>query len=276
MFTIGCHLSISKGFYQAGLNAVSIGANTFQFFTRNPRGGKAKEIDTEDVKQLQDLMIQQRFGPLVAHGAYTMNLCSDKPATRGFAKMIFKDDLERLKHFPGTRYVFHPGSHVGQGKEQGVELIVAALNELLPEDLDNWVLLEGMSGKGSEVGGTLEELKAIIEGVKHSDHLGICLDSCHLYAAGYDVVNDLEGVIKQVDKTVGLHKLKAFHLNDSMTDFASNKDRHAVIGEGSLGLEAIENIINHSALNHLPFNLETPNELDGYKEEIKTLKALIR
>lgn len=276
MFTIGCHLSISKGFYKAGLDAVSIGANTFQFFTRNPRGGKAKEIDTQDVKKLRELMEEKAFGPLVAHGAYTMNLCSDKPATRGFAKMIFKEDLERLAYFPDVRYVFHPGSHVGQGTEQGVNLIVEALNELLPEQPKHWILLEGMSGKGSEVGGTLEELKAIIDGVTHSQRLGICLDSCHLYAAGYDVVNNLDGVIKQVNDTVGLDKLQAFHLNDSMTDFASNKDRHAVIGEGSLGLKAIENIINHPALKHLPFNLETPNELDGYKEEIKTLKSLIR
>lgn len=276
MFTIGCHLSISQGFYRAGLDAVSIGANTFQFFTRNPRGGKAKEIDTEDINKLRELMEEKAFGPLVAHGAYTMNLCSDKPATRAFAKMIFKEDLERLSHLPHARYVFHPGSHVGQGAKQGVQLIVEALNELLPEHLNHWVLLEGMSGKGSEVGGTLEELKAIIDGVTHSKRLGICLDSCHLYAAGYDVVNDSDGVIRQVNDTVGLDKLQAFHLNDSMTDFASNKDRHEVIGEGSLGLKAIENIINHPALKHLPFNLETPNELEGYKEEIKMLKGLVR
>jgi len=272
MQTIGCHLSISKGFYQAGLDAVSIGANTFQFFTRNPRGGKAKAIDEKDVKQLRALMEAHQFGPLVAHGAYTMNLCSDKPETRAFSQMIFQDDLERLKQLPEAVYVFHPGSHVGQGSEAGIAMITEALNELLTPATENWVLLEGMAGKGSEVGSTFEELKAIIEGVTSNHRLGICLDSCHLYSAGYDIVNQLDDVLNQVDRLIGLDKLQAFHLNDSLVPFGSGKDRHATIGTGSLGMEALVNIMTHPRLCHLPFNLETPNELPGHQEEIRHLK----
>lgn len=276
MLNIGCHLSISKGFYNAALDAVSIGANTFQFFTRNPRGGKAKEIDMEDINKLKELMIEHKFVPLFAHGAYTMNLASDKEETREFANMILRDDLERLKLIPNTYYVFHPGSHVGQGSEKGIEFIVNALNEAIDEDNETIVLLEGMSGKGTEIGRNMEELKAIIDGVKSNKNLGICIDSCHLYSAGYDIVNNLDGVLEEIDKIIGIDRLKAVHLNDSKVEFGSNKDRHEVIGEGTIGIDAIINIINHPLLRNLPFNLETPNELDGYKKEIEMLRREYR
>lgn len=272
MLNIGCHLSISKGYYNAALEAVSIGANTFQFFTRNPRGGKAKEIDMEDINRLKDLMNEYKFAPLFAHGAYTMNLCSDKEGTREFANMILKDDLERLKIIPNTYYVFHPGSHVGQGSERGIEFIVDALNNVIDENNDTVILLEGMSGKGTEIGRNMEELKSIIGGVKYNKNLGICIDTCHLYSAGYDIANNLDGVLKEIDKTIGINRIKAVHLNDSKVDFASNKDRHEVIGEGTIGFDAIVNVINHPLLKDLPFNLETPNELDGYKKEIEILR----
>lgn len=276
MLKIGCHMSISKGLYKAALDAISIGANTFQFFTRNPRGGKAKDLDIDELNKLRELMVENNFAPLFAHGSYTMNLASDKVQTREFAKMIFKDDLERLKLIPNTYYVFHPGSHVGQGSEKGIELIVDALNESIEENNDTIILLEGMSGKGTEIGRNMEELKAIIDGVKHNKNLGICIDSCHLYSAGYDIVNDLDGVLEEIDKTVGLDRLKAIHLNDSKVEFASNKDRHEVLGEGTIGLDAIINIINHPILKRLPFNLETPNEIDGYKKEIEILRREYR
>lgn len=276
MLKIGCHMSISKGLYKAALDAISIGANTFQFFTRNPRGGKAKDLDIDELNKLRELMVENNFAPLFAHGSYTMNLASDKVQTREFAKMIFKDDLERLKLIPNTYYVFHPGSHVGQGSEKGIELIVDALNESIEENNDTIILLEGMSGKGTEVGRNMEELKAIIDGVKHNKNLSICIDSCHLYSAGYDIVNDLDGVLEEIDKTVGLDRLKAMHLNDSKVEFASNKDRHEVLGEGTIGLDAIINIINHPILKRLPFNLETPNEIDGYKKEIEILRREYR
>ncbi|CAK7081046.1 endonuclease IV [Tissierella sp. P1] len=276
MLNIGCHLSISKGFYNAALDAVSIGANTFQFFTRNPRGGKAKEIDMEDINKLKELMIEHKFVPLFAHGAYTMNLASDKEETREFANMILRDDLERLKLIPNTYYVFHPGSHVGQGSEKGIEFIVNALNEAIDEDNETIVLLEGMSGKGTEIGRNMEELKSIIDGVKNNKNIGICIDSCHLYSAGYDIVNNLDGVLEEIDKIIGIDRLKAVHLNDSKVEFGSNKDRHEVIGEGTIGLDAIINIINHPLLRNLPFNLETPNELDGYKKEIEMLRREYR
>ena len=275
MLNIGCHLSISKGFYNAALDAVSIGANTFQFFTRNPRGGKAKEIDMEDINKLKELMIEHKFVPLFAHGAYTMNLASDKEETREFANMILRDDLERLKLIPNTYYVFHPGSHVGQGSEKGIEFIVNALNEAIDEDNETIVLLEGMSGKGTEIGRNMEELKSIIDGVKNNKNIGICIDSCHLYSA-YDIVNNLDGVLEEIDKIIGIDRLKAVHLNDSKVEFGSNKDRHEVIGEGTIGLDAIINIINHPLLRNLPFNLETPNELDGYKKEIEMLRREYR
>ncbi len=276
MLNIGCHLSVSKGLYSAALDSISIGANTFQFFTRNPRGGKAKEIDMEDINKLKQVMEEYKFAPIFAHGAYTMNLASNKKETREFANMILKDDLERLKLIPNTYYIFHPGSHVGQGSETGIELIVNALNEAIDENNNTIVLLEGMSGKGTEIGRSMEELKAIIDGVNYNENLGICIDSCHLYSSGYDIVNDLDGVLEEIDKIIGLDRVKAVHLNDSKVDFNSNKDRHEVIGKGTIGLEAIINIINHPLLKNLPFNLETPNELDGYKKEIEMLRKEYR
>lgn len=276
MLNIGCHLSVSKGLYSAALDAISIGANTFQFFTRNPRGGKAKEIDMEDINKLKQIMEEYKFAPIFAHGAYTMNLASNKKETREFANMILKDDLERLKLIPNTYYIFHPGSHVGQGSEKGIELIVNALNEAIDENNNTIVLLEGMSGKGTEIGRSMEELKAIIDGVNYNENLGICIDSCHLYSSGYDIVNDLDGVLEEIDNIIGLDRVKAVHLNDSKVEFNSNKDRHEVIGEGTIGLEAIINIINHPLLRNLPFNLETPNELDGYKKEIEMLRKEYR
>ncbi|MBU5425861.1 deoxyribonuclease IV [Tissierella pigra] len=272
MLNIGCHLSISKGYYNAALEAVSIGANTFQFFTRNPRGGKAKEIDIKDINKLKELMNEYKFAPLFAHGAYTMNLSSNKEETREFANMILKDDLERLRIIPNTYYVFHPGSHVGQGSEKGVEIIVDALNNVISEDNNTVILLEGMSGKGTEIGRNMEELKSIIDGVKYNKNLGICIDTCHLYSAGYDIVNNLDGVLQEIDNIIGIDRIKAVHLNDSKVEFASNKDRHEVIGEGTIGSDTIINVINHPLLKDLPFNLETPNELDGYKKEIEILR----
>ncbi|HAE61043.1 MAG TPA: endonuclease IV [Eubacteriaceae bacterium] len=273
MLKIGCHLSISKGYYKAGLEALSIGANTFQFFTRNPRGGSAKKIDYKDTEKFTKLFDDNGFAPLFAHAPYTMNLCSDKEDIRDFAKNVFKEDLERLSLLPESYYIFHPGSHVGQGVEKGIDYIVEAVNDAIKEDCETTVLLEGMSGKGTEIGGKLEELKQIIDGVKYNKNIGICIDSCHLYSAGYDVVNKLDGVIGDIDKVIGLDRLKAVHLNDSKMEFASNKDRHEVLGEGTLGKDAIVRIINHPQLRNLVFNLETPNELDGYKNEIAFLKA---
>jgi deoxyribonuclease-4 len=273
MLKIGCHLSISKGYYKAGLEALSIGANTFQFFTRNPRGGSAKKIDHKDIEKFTKLFDDNGFAPLFAHAPYTMNLCSDKEDIRDFAKNVFKEDLERLSLLPESYYIFHPGSHVGQGVEKGIDYIVEAMNDAIKEDCETTVLLEGMSGKGTEIGGKLEELKQIIDGVKYNKNIGICIDSCHLYSAGYDVVNKLDGVIGDIDKVIGLDRLKAVHLNDSKMEFASNKDRHEVLGEGTLGKDAIVRIINHPQLRNLVFNLETPNELDGYKNEIVFLKA---
>lgn len=272
MLNIGCHLSISNGFYKAAQNAVSIGANTFQFFTRNPRGGKAKELDPEDMRKLKEIMEEYDFAPLFAHGAYTMNLASKSEKTREFGKMILKDDLIRVKEISNTYYIFHPGSHVGQGSDKGIELIIEALNEAIDEDNDTIILLEGMSGKGTEIGRNMEELKAIIDGVKHNDNLGICIDSCHLYSSGYDIVNDLDGVLEEIDRVVGLDRLKAVHLNDSKVEFGSNKDRHEVIGKGTIGKDAIINMITHPKLRELPFNLETPNELEGYEKEIRMLR----
>lgn len=273
MLNIGCHLSISKGFSKAANQAILIGGNTFQFFTRNPRGGKAKALDQKDVDELKLIMDKNKFAPLFAHGSYTMNLCSNKEDIREFAKGILKDDLVRLSRLPRAYYIFHPGSHVKQGSEQGIAYITEALNDAVGPDNKVDILLEGMSGKGTEIGRNFEEIAAIINGVEHNEKLGICIDTCHLYSAGYDIVNDLDGVLAKIDETIGLNRLKAIHLNDSKTDFGSNKDRHEVIGEGTIGEEAIIRIINHPKLRNLTFNLETPNELEGYKAEIEYLKS---
>ncbi|MFA5528029.1 MAG: deoxyribonuclease IV [Peptostreptococcales bacterium] len=274
MLNIGCHLSISKGYYHAGMEALSIGANTFQFFTRNPRGGSAKAIDMKDIEKLRELAKENEFAPLFAHASYTMNLCSEKEETRLFAKEILKDDLKRISLLPKCYYILHPGSRGKQDIEVGIKHIAEALNEAIAENNDVIILLEGMSGKGTEVGGTMEELHAIIDAVSPNEGLGIILDTCHLYSAGFDIVHDLDGVIQYVDKTVGWERVKGIHLNDSKVPFASHKDRHEVIGKGTIGIEALKNIINHTQLRKLPFNLETPNELEGYKKEIELLKSL--
>lgn len=272
---IGCHLSVANGFYKAGLQAVSIGANSFQFFTRNPRGGRAKELNLNDLDKLRTLMKEHDFGSILAHGSYTMNLCSNKEETREYAKDLLKDDLKRVAQIPGAIYVFHPGSHVKQGVDKGIEYIIEALNEAITEPLDVVVCLEAMSGKGTEIGRSFEELKRIIDGVKYNENLGVCIDTCHLYSAGYDIVDDLDKVLSEFDEILGLNRLKAIHLNDSKMPFNSNKDRHERIGEGTLGLEGILRLINHPVLKNIPFNLETPNEISGYAEEINLLKSSI-
>ena len=273
MLNIGCHISISKGLYNAALDALSINANTFQFFTRNPRGGRAKDLDLEDINKLNGLIKEHNFAPIFAHGAYTMNLASASKETRDFAKGIFKDDLDRLKIIRNAYYVFHPGSHVKQGLEKGIELIVEALNESIDDENETIILLESMSGKGTEIGRNMMELKQIIQGVKHNKNMGIIIDTCHLYSSGYDIVNDLDGVLKHIDDVLGLDRLKGVHLNDSKMPFNSFKDRHEVIGEGSIGLNPILEIVNHPLLKDLPFNLETPNDLPGHKEEIELLRG---
>ena len=274
MFKIGCHLSASKGFLAMGRDAVRIGANTFQFFTRNPRGGSAKAIDKKDVADFLALAQTHHISSLVAHAPYTLNACAADPQIREFAEYAMTDDLRRMEYVPVNFYNFHPGSHVQQGVEKGIELIVDMLNKILKPEQQTVVLLETMAGKGSEVGRTFEELQAIIERIELNHLLGVCLDTCHVYDAGYDIVNRLDDVLEQFDKVIGLNRLRAIHLNDSMFGFESRKDRHARIGEGKIGLEAITRIINHPSLRHLPFNLETPNELDGYAAEIKLLKVL--
>lgn len=276
MLNIGCHLSASKGYYNMGKEAVSIGANTFQFFTRNPRGGKAKEVDIKDVEKFLNLANENDFCKILAHAPYTINVCSADENIRKFGIDTMKDDLKNLEFVPGNMYNFHPGSHVGQGEEVGIKLIIEALNDVLNENQQTTVLLETMAGKGTEVGKTFEQLKQIIDGVNLKDKLGVCLDTCHIYDAGYDIVNDLDGVLNKFDTIIGLDKLKAIHLNDDKNPFGSHKDRHEKIGEGSIGIEAFEKIINHPKLRNLPFYLETPNELDGYAKEIALLKNLYK
>ena len=268
MLHIGCHLSAAKGFLHMGEEALSIGADTFQFFTRNPRGGNAKEISHQDVQSFLKLSHEHNFAPILAHAPYTINPCSDNPQTREFAEMTMADDMKRMAFVDGNLYNFHPGSHVGQGVETAITLIADLLNRVLSPDLNTTVLLETMSGKGSEVGSRFEELQDIISRVELSDKLGVCLDTCHIYSAGYDIVNNLDGVLEEFDKIIGLKRLRAIHLNDSMTPFASHKDRHEKIGQGTIGAEALIRLVNHPKLKHLPFLLETPNELSGYAQEI--------
>lgn len=279
MLAIGCHLSSSKGFAAMGETALSIGANTFAFFTRNPKGGAAKAIDPADAAALCSLMERNGFAPLVAHAPYTLNPCSDKENTRQFARMAMADDLSRMEFVPGSYYNFHPGSHVKQGVEAGIAMIVDVLCDVLHEGQSTTVLLETMAGKGTEVGSRFEELRAIIDGVADRDpalasHLGVCMDTCHVYDAGYDIVGDLDGVLEEFDRVVGLKRLRAMHLNDSKNPFASHKDRHETIGNGSIGLAAFERIVNHPALRSLPLILETPNDLDGYAAEIAALRSM--
>lgn len=274
MFQIGCHLSSSKGYLAMGKEAVKLNANTFQFFTRNPRGGKAKAIDEQDVAAFLTFAEGHGIYSILAHAPYTLNACSKDERTREFALETMTDDLRRMEYTPNQLYNFHPGSHVGQGVETGITQIAALLNTVLTEEQTTTVLLETMAGKGTEIGRSFEELREILDRVTLSDKMGVCLDTCHVYDAGYDIVNDLDGVLTQFDKVIGLDKLKAIHLNDSMNPINSHKDRHQKIGDGSLGLEAITRIINHPALRDLPFNLETPNELDGYAAEIALLRSL--
>ena len=269
----GCHLSASGGNAAMVKTALSIGANTFAFFTRNPRGSKAKKEDPEDGARAVELLKQENFGPLVAHGAYTMNLCTADPEARDFAASLLADDLRRMAALPGNFYNFHPGSHVGRGLEAAVEDISAALRKALEPGYPVTVLLETMAGKGSEVGGRFEELKAILDATG-DDTVGVCLDTCHVYDGGYDIVNDLDGVLREFDRVIGLNRLKALHLNDSKNPFASHKDRHECLGKGSLGLETFRAIVNHPALRDKPMILEMPYELPGYQEEIALLRSL--
>ena len=272
MVNIGCHLSASAGYMHMLEETLSIGANTFQFFTRNPRGGKAKDIDENDVKMFLERWKELGFGKILAHAPYTLNMCSADERTRQFAKETFADDMQRMEYVPGNLYNFHPGSHVGQGAEKGIEMIADTLNDVLFEDMTTTVLLETMAGKGSEVGRNFEELRQIIDKVELKDKMGVCLDTCHVFDGGYDIVNDLDGVLEEFDKIIGLDRLKAIHLNDSKNPFESHKDRHEKLGEGNIGLEALLNVVNHEKLRGLPFLLETPNELDGYKKEIQIVR----
>lgn len=276
MFKIGCHLSSSKGYLAMGKEAVSINANTFQFFTRNPRGGNAKPLDTADIAAYNDFAQEHGIGVILAHAPYTLNACAAKEDLRDFAFRVMTEDISRLELIPGTMYNFHPGSHVKQGTEKGIELISEMLNRVLFEGMHTTVLLETMAGKGSEVGGRFEELREIIDRVELKKYMGVCLDTCHVYDGEYDIVGNLDGVLEEFDRVVGLDRLKAIHINDSKNPFGSHKDRHEKIGEGSIGIDAFEMIINHPVLRDLPFYLETPNELDGYAREIELLRSLYR
>ncbi len=272
MLNIGCHLSVSDGYEGMGKEAVRLGANTFQFFSRNPRGGKVGAVIPEDAMALQKLMEEKSFAPVLVHASYTMNLCSADEKVRSFANRALKEDIEKMDVLPCFLYNFHPGSHVGQGVEKGIELISEALNSVITENQKTIILLETMAGKGSEVGSRFEELREIIDRVNIKDKMGVCLDTCHVYDAGYDIVNDLDGVLESFDNIIGLERLRAVHLNDSKNPFLSHKDRHEKIGQGYIGKDAIVRIINHEKLRNLPFYLETPNDNDGYAEEIRMLR----
>jgi deoxyribonuclease-4 len=274
MFKIGCHLSSSGGYLAMGKTAVSIDANVFQFFTRNPRGGAVKPLDLDDIAAYNAFAKENGIAEILAHAPYTLNACSDKAHLRKFARDTMADDIRRLEHVENAMYNFHPGSHVGQGMEAGIDMIAAMLNEVLFPEQKTLVLLETMAGKGSEVGGRFEELRAIIDKVMLSDKLGVCLDTCHVYDAGYDVAGDLDGVLAEFDRVIGLERLRAIHINDSKNPFGSHKDRHETIGNGALGLKALKAVINHPRLRNLPFYLETPNELEGYKQEIALLRSV--
>ena len=276
MLNIGCHLSSSKGYLFMAQEKVRLGGNTFQFFTRNPRGGSAKPIDKADADAFNAFIKEHGFAKVLAHAPYTLNACSANDDTRRFACEVMLDDLKRMEYTPGQMYNFHPGSHVGQGIEKGIELIADILNRVLTKEQTTTVLLETMAGKGSEVGSTFEELSEIISKTDLKEKLGVCLDTCHVFDAGYDIVNDLDGVLNKFDSVIGLDRLKAIHINDSMNPFVSHKDRHQKIGKGYIGIDAFERIVNHPALKNLPFYLETPNDTDGYKEEISLLKGLAR
>jgi len=274
MLRIGCHLSSSKGFLAMARTGVTIGANTFQFFTRNPRGGSAKPLDLKDIEAMNEYCVMHDIKYLLAHAPYTLNACAKDEGLREFACNTMADDLYRLDYIPGCMYNFHPGSHVGQGAEIGVQYIADALNQVIKPEQKTIVLLETMSGKGSEIGRNFEEIRKILDKVELSEKMGVCLDTCHVFDGGYDIVNNLEGVLQEFDEVIGLEQLKAIHLNDSMNGLNSHKDRHEKIGQGKIGLEAFAMIVNHKKLKGLPFYLETPNELDGYAAEITLLRSL--
>ena len=269
---IGNHTTSSKGYTRMARQMIANEGNTFAFFTRNPRGGRAKEIDPEDVRKFLELTEEYKFGKIVAHAPYTLNACAAKENIREFARETMADDLKRMEWTPGNYYNFHPGSHVGQGAEAGVRMIAEMLNEVLTEDQTTTVLLETMSGKGTEMGRNFEELRQILDLVEKKDKMGICLDTCHVWDGGYDIVNDFDGVLEEFDRIIGLEKLKAIHLNDSLNDLGSHKDRHARIGEGRIGLEALVRVIRHPRLEGIPFILETPNDDEGWAAEIRTLR----
>lgn len=272
VFKIGCHLSISDGFLGCAKNIINIGGNTFQYFSRNPQGGKAKDWNQKDFEDFLVFSKENNIEVILTHAPYTLNCASGKDEVREFALMCMEDDIKRLENFNNALYNFHPGSHTGIGVDKGIEYIIDILNKIIKPDMRTTILLETMSGKGSEIGRSFEELKRIIDGVKYNDKIGVCLDTCHVYSAGYDIVNNLEEVLDEFDRIIGLEKLKAIHLNDSKMEFNSNKDRHEKIGEGTIGLTAIVNIINNPRLKDLPFYLETPNDELGYKKEIEILK----
>lgn len=276
MLKIGCHLSSSKGYLAMGETATSIGANTFQFFTRNPRGGAAKPIDPEDIAAFIEYSKSNGITTILAHAPYTLNAASKDTKIREFAKLVMSDDLSRLEYTPGSLYNFHPGSHVGQGTEAGIELIVSLLNEIMFPEQKTTVLLETMAGKGSEIGGKFEEIAEIISRVDLNDKIGVCLDTCHIFDGGYNIKENLEAVLDEFDRIIGIDRLQAIHLNDSLHGYESHKDRHAKIGEGFLGIETFDAVINHPKLKDLPFYLETPNELDGYEKEIALLKRIYK
>jgi deoxyribonuclease-4 len=272
MLHIGCHLSSSKGFAAMGRQALELQADTFQFFTSNPRGSRAKELDPADAAALCALLREHQFAPIIAHAPYTLNLCGAEAHNRGFARDTMADDLARMEHIPGQYYNFHPGSHVGQGTEAGITLIAEGLNAILRPEQTTTVLLETMAGKGSEVGGRFEELLEILDRVELPEKMGVCLDTCHVSDGGYDIIGDLDGVLTEFDRVIGLSRLKAIHLNDSKNPTGARKDRHACIGDGCIGLEALTRIVRHPALQTLPFCLETPNELPGYAAEIALMR----
>ena len=274
MFKIGCHLSSSKGFLAMGKETVTIKANTFQYFTRNPRGGSVKPLNLDDIEAYKIFAKENGLQGILAHAPYTLNPCAEKDNVREFALMVLEDDLNRLEHIPGTMYNFHPGSHVQQGVEKGVQLIADALNKVLRQDQKTIFLLEAMAGKGTEIGRNFEELESIIEKVELKQHMGVCIDTCHIFDGGYDIVNNLDQVLEEFDKIVGLDRLKAIHINDSKNPIGSRKDRHEKIGEGYIGIEAFKKIINHPKLHALPFYLETPNDIEGYGKEIEMLKGV--
>ena len=273
---IGAHLSVSSGFYHMGVQARDIGANTFQFFTRNPRGSKAKDLDLDDINKMNVFLKENNFGRVLAHAPYTLNPASSDDRIRGFALEVMADDISRLENIPDALYNLHPGSHVKQGVDVGIELIIQALNQVIKEEQSTLVLLETMAGKGTEIGGKFQELATIIDGINHKDKIGVCLDTCHIYDGSYDIINNLDGVLEEFDSIIGLDRLKAIHLNDSKNPYGSKKDRHEKIGEGTLGLDTFKSIINHPKLRHLPFFLETPNEIEGYREEISLLRSLYK